>query len=118
MYMYYDFTGYGLVIIGAIITLASQIYLNNRYNKYSKINCKSNISGVEVARKILDANCLSDVHVTEVKGILSDHYDPRRKVVRLSKNIFHETTIAAISVAAHECGHAIQHKDQRTNLMK
>ena len=111
MYMYYDLTGYGLIIIATIITLAAQFYLNSKYNKYSKINCKSNLSGVEVARKILDANGLNDVHVTEVKGMLSDHYDPKRKVVRLSKDIFHGTSIASVSVAAHECGHAIQHKE-------
>lgn len=111
MYMFYDMTGYGLIIIATIITLAAQIYLNSKYSKYSQINCKSNLSGVEVARKILDDNGLNDVHVTEVKGMLSDHYDPKRKVVRLSKDIFHGTSIAAVSVAAHECGHAIQHKD-------
>jgi len=110
MFMY-DLTGYGLIIIATIITLAAQFYLNSKYNKYSKINCKSDLSGVEVARKILDANGLTDVHVTEVKGILSDRYDPKRKVVRLSKDIFHGTSIASVSVAAHECGHAIQHKD-------
>lgn len=111
MYMYYDLTGYGLIIIATIITLAAQFYLNSKYNKYSKLNCKSNLSGVEVARKILDENGLSDVHVTEVKGMLSDHYDPKRKVVRLSHDIFHGTSIASVSVAAHECGHAIQHKE-------
>lgn len=111
MYGFYDMTGYGLIIIATIITLAAQIYLNSKYSKYSKINCKSNLSGVEVARKILDANGLNDVHITEVKGMLSDHYDPKRKVVRLSHDIFHGTSIASVSVAAHECGHAIQHKD-------
>lgn len=111
MYMTYDLTGYGLIIIATIITLAAQFYLNSKYNKYSKINCKSDLSGVEVARKILDENGLTDVHVTEVKGMLSDHYDPRRKVVRLSSDIFHGTSIASVSVAAHECGHAIQHKE-------
>ena len=110
MFMY-DLTGYGLIIIATIITLAAQFYLNSKYNKYSKINCKSDLCGVEVARKILDANGLTDVHVTEVKGMLSDHYDPRRKVVRLSSDIFHGTSIASVSVAAHECGHAIQHKE-------
>mgnify|MGYP003301663158 FL=1 len=111
MYMYYDLTGYGLIIIATIITLAAQFYLNSKYSKYSKINCKSDLTGVEVARKILDANGLNDVHVTEVKGMLSDHYDPKRKVVRLSHDIFHGTSIASVSVAAHECGHAIQHKE-------
>lgn len=69
------------------------------------------MSGCEVARMILDKNGLKDIYVVETNGILSDHYDPRRKVVRLSKEIFHGTTVAAASVAAHEVGHALQDKD-------
>ena len=111
MYYLYDYTGYGLVIIGAIITLVAQFLVNNRYNKYKKINSEKGLTGVEVARQILDENGLQEVHVTETSGLLSDHYDPIRKVVRLSHDVFHGTSIASISVAAHECGHAIQHKD-------
>lgn len=111
MYYGYDMIGYGLVIIGAIITLAAQFFLNSRYNKYKNIRSNEGMTGCEVARKILDDNGLSDVYVTEVSGTLSDHYDPTRKVVRLSKDIFHGSSIASISVAAHECGHAVQHKE-------
>lgn len=112
-YMYYgfDLVGYALVLLGTVITLAAQSFVNNRYRKYQQIRNKKGITGVEVARRILDENGLSDIYVTETKGILSDHYDPNRKVVRLSKNIFHGDSIAAASVAAHECGHAIQHKE-------
>lgn len=110
-YYFYDLTGYGLVIIGTIITLVAQFYVNNRYKKYSKIETESGLTGFEVARKILDENGLTDIYVTETSGVLSDHYDPSRKVVRLSKEVFHGSTIAANSIAAHECGHAIQHKE-------
>jgi len=110
-YYFYDLTGYGLVIIGTIITLVAQFYVNNRYKKYSKIETESGLTGFEVARKILDENGLTDIYVTETSGVLSDHYDPSRKVVRLSKDVFHGSTIAANSIAAHECGHAIQHKE-------
>lgn len=111
MYYLFDYTGYGLVILGTIITLVAQFLVNNRYNKYKKIDTSKGITGVEVARQILDENGLQDVHVTETRGLLSDHYDPTRKVVRLSHDVFHGTSIASVSVAAHECGHAIQHKE-------
>lgn len=110
-YYGFDFVGYGLVILGTIITLAAQFFINNRYGKYKNIENEKKLTGVEVARKILDANGLEEIYVTETKGVLSDHYDPNRKVIRLSKDIFHGTSIAAASVAAHECGHAIQHKE-------
>lgn len=110
-YIGFDYTGYGLIIIGAIITLIAQFYINSKYGKYKKISTSKGLTGVEVARQILDENGLTEIYVTETKGILSDHYDPNRKVVRLSKEVFHGNSIAAVSVAAHECGHAIQHKD-------
>ncbi len=110
-FYYYDSLGYIFVIIGAIIALAAEFYVNNRFSKYKNIKNKSGLTGVEVARRILDEAGLNDVYVTEVDGILSDHYDPNRKVVRLSHDIFHGNTIASSSVAAHECGHAIQDKE-------
>ena len=100
-----------LLLIGFIITIAAQIYVNSSYKKYRKISNEKGISGFEVAKSILDSHGLSDIYVTEVKGNLSDHYDPSRKVVRLSSDIFHGTTIASASVAAHEVGHAIQDKE-------
>lgn len=110
-YYSYDLIGYGLVLIGVVITLIAQSFVNSRYKKYQKVNNKKGLSGQEVARMILDESGLSDVYVTEVKGVLSDHYDPNRKVVRLSTDIFHGESIAAASVAAHEVGHAIQDKE-------
>lgn len=100
-----------LSVIAVIIVIWAQSNINSAYRKYQKRNTNRGLSGQEVARKILDANGLSDIYVVETKGDLSDHYDPSLRVVRLSSNIFHGTSIASISVAAHECGHAIQDKD-------
>ncbi len=109
-YYGFDYT-YVLVIIGFLITLFAQIYVKSSYSKYKKINTKSGLDGFEVARRILDQNGLKNIDVIEVQGELTDHYDPSRKVVRLSTDIFHGNTIAASSVAAHECGHAVQDKE-------
>ena len=97
-----------------IIPVIAQINISISYSKYKKINNSKGLSGFEVARKILDANGLEDIYVVETGGNLSDHYDPSRKVIKLSKDIFNGDTIAAASVAAHECGHAIQDKDNYT----
>ena len=109
-YYGYDPT-YILVIIGFLITLIAQIFVNSSYKKYKKVNVKSGLKGFEVARKMLDSNGLTNVKIEEVKGELTDHYDPSSKVVRLSTDIYHGSTIASSSVAAHECGHAIQDKE-------
>lgn len=100
-----------IAIIGFIIVLWAQMKIKSSYNKYKNIRNDNNLSGVEVARKILDANDLSEIYVVKVSGELTDHYDPKRKVIRLSKDIFDGTSIAAVSVAAHEVGHAIQDKE-------
>lgn len=106
-----------LIILGIIlIPIIAQIYISSNYANYSKIENKKNITGFEVARKILDKNGLDKIHIVEVKGNLTDHYDPTYKVVRLSTSIFHGSSIAALSVAAHECGHAIQDKDNYSFL--
>lgn len=97
-----------LLLIGFVITIAAQIYVNSSYKKYRKVSNEKGLSGFEVAKTILESKGFADVYVTEVKGNLSDHYDPSRKVVRLSTDIFHGTTIASASVAAHEVGHVIQ----------
>lgn len=113
---YESFLTWGLFIIGFLVVVWAQNRINSAYRRYSKKLNQQKISGVEVARKILDANGLNNVYVVEVKGELSDHYDPNSKVVRLSHNIFHGETIASISVAAHECGHAIQDKENYTPM--
>ena len=102
---------WGLFILGIIVVLWAQFNINSNYKKFSKIKVKSGLSGQEVARRILDANGLQNIHIVETQGELSDHYDPRRKVIRLSRSIFHEDSISSVGVAAHECGHAIQDKE-------
>ena len=111
MYYYgFDYT-YVLVLIGFLITFIAQMIVKSSYSKYKKVNTKSGLDGFEVARRILDQNGLNNIDIVEVQGDLTDHYDPSRKVVRLSSDIFHGKSIAASSVAAHECGHAVQDKE-------
>jgi len=110
-YGFYDALGYLFITMAAVITLAAQVFVNSRYNKYKGVKSKKGLTGQEVARLILDKHGLDDIYVTEVSGVLSDHYDPNRKVVRLSNDIFHGDSISSISVAAHEVGHAIQDKE-------
>ena len=99
-------------IVGTLlITGGAQAYISVNYRKYKQISVKSRKSGYDVAREILDKNGLSKVLIVETQGELTDHYDPSKKVVKLSHDIYHGETIAAVSVASHECGHAIQDKN-------
>ena len=100
-----------LSLIGFIIVIYAQIKVNLSYAKTSKIKSNKGLSGQEVARKILDSNGLNNIHIVEVQGKLTDHYDPSRKVLRLSHDVFNGDSIASVSVAAHECGHAIQYHE-------
>src|SRR5690554_9408 len=86
--------------------------VRSTYNKYSKVPNSSGMTGRDVARLILQENGLFDVRIEETKGVLSDHYDPRQKVVRLSSDNYHGTSQAAAAVAAHEVGHAIQDAEE------
>ncbi|WP_164218924.1 zinc metallopeptidase [Virgibacillus sp. YIM 98842] len=95
-----------------IIPLWAQSKVKSAYSKYSKKSTSSQMTGAQVARKILDDNGLYDVQIEEVKGQLTDHYDPRKKVIRLSKGIFHGRSMASSAVAAHEVGHAIQDEQE------
>lgn len=112
--MDYYVISYGITFLALIITLGAQFFVNFSYKKYSKVGNMKKISGMEVARMILDKNGLKDVYVVETKGMLTDHYDPMRKVVRLSSEIYHKNSVGAVAVAAHECGHAIQDRDKYT----
>jgi Zn-dependent membrane protease YugP len=96
------------LILGALISGAAAIWVRSSYSKYSKQMSASGLTGAQTARMILDRNNLTNVRVEPVAGQLTDHYDPRVKVVRLSEGNFSKPSIAAVSVAAHECGHAIQ----------
>ena len=103
-----------LAIIVILIPLIAQIGVSSNYQKYKRVKNTKELTGYDVARKILDENGLGDIYIVETRGELTDHYDPTKKVVRLSSNIYHGKTIAAMSVAAHECGHAIQDKEGYT----
>ncbi len=107
---------YLLTILAFLITITAQVFVNGSYSKTRKIKNKHNLTGEEVARTILDKNGLRNVQIEEVHSTLGDHYDPTTKTVRLSSDIYHNTSIASASVAAHECGHAIQDKDDYTFL--
>ena len=108
MYYYGFDPTYILVIIGIIITMWAQGKMKTTFAKYSRVRSMSGMTGQEVARRILMANGIFDVSVEPVAGQLTDHYDPRSKVVKLSEVIYNSTSVAAVGVAAHECGHAIQ----------
>lgn len=103
---------YGLAGISILITLGAQAFISSNYKKYSKVQNEKGITGEEVARKLLDKHGLTDIKVQQVSGELTDHYDPKGRVIRLSEGIYGKATIAAVSVACHECGHAIQDKNK------
>jgi len=98
-----------LVVPALLISLLAQIGVKGTFNKYSRVGSSNNMTGAEVARYLLKSNGIYDVQVTQVGGNLTDHYDPRQKVLRLSDSTYSSTSVAAIGVAAHETGHAIQH---------
>ncbi|MGB3683519.1 MAG: zinc metallopeptidase [Rubrobacteraceae bacterium] len=99
---------YAVMILGFIISGLAGLWVKSSYSKYSKKMSNSGMTGAQVARAMLDRNGLTNVKVEPVPGQLTDHYDPRSKVVRLSEGNFNQNSIAGVSVAAHEVGHAIQ----------
>lgn len=108
---YFDPT-YILVIIGAVISMIASARVNSTYNKYQRVRSASGMTGAEAAQRILYNAGLSHIRIEHVSGNLTDHYDPSAKVLRLSDSVYGSTSVAAIGVAAHECGHAIQ--DQKS----
>lgn len=107
-YPYIDPT-YLLVIIGALLCMAASANVNMTFSKYSRRSNRSGITGQEAARRILMHAGITDVRIERIGGSLTDHFDPRNRVVRLSDSVYNSTSVAAIGVAAHECGHVIQH---------
>ena len=107
---YFDPT-YILVLIGALLCILASSRVNSTYSKYAKIRSKRGITGAEAAQRILQMSGIHDVQIQHVAGNLTDHYDPSRKVLRLSDTVYGSNSVAAIGVAAHECGHALQHKE-------
>lgn len=109
-YYYYHFDStYILVLIGAILCMLASAKVNSTYAKYAKVRARSGMTGAEAASRILQSAGIYDVRVEQVSGKLTDHYDPRNKVLRLSESTYGASSVAAIGVAAHECGHAVQH---------
>lgn len=100
---------YILVLIGAVICMIASAKLKSTYSKYSRIRSMSGITGAETAQRILYSQGIRDVPVEHIAGDLTDHYDPRSRVLRLSDTTYGDTSVAAVGVAAHECGHAVQH---------
>jgi Zn-dependent membrane protease YugP len=107
-YYYWDPT-YILVVIGAVICMIASARVKGTFNKYSQLRSMSGMNGAQVAQRVLQAAGIYDVQVRHVSGSLTDHYDPRTKTVNLSDSVYNATSVAALGVAAHECGHAIQH---------
>jgi Zn-dependent membrane protease YugP len=108
---WYGFDYYYLVLIvpAIIISLIAQMRVTSTFSKFSRVSNTRGLTGADVARRILDANGLTNVVIEHVRGNLTDHYDPRSRVLRLSDSVFSSRSVAALGVAAHECGHAIQH---------
>lgn len=106
--MFFDWT-YILVLIGAVICMIASANVKSTYKRFSTYRSMTNMTGAQVAERLLRSAGLNDVRVGQVRGELSDHYNPATKVVNLSDSVYGSTSVAAIGVAAHECGHAIQH---------
>lgn len=111
-YYYYsmDWT-YLLVIIGAVLSMIASARVNSTFSKYARVRSMTGLTGAEAAQRILQYNGIYDVQIRQVSGSLTDHYDPRNKTLNLSDSVYGMCSVAAVGVAAHECGHAIQHKE-------
>ena len=110
-YGYYMDPTYFLVLAGAILCMAASFKVKSTYKKYVRVQSLSGLTGAEAAAKILSYSGIRDVSIERVRGELTDHFDPKSKVVRLSDSTYGSTSVAAIGVAAHECGHVLQHQE-------
>lgn len=112
------YSSYLIFVLPALLFAGyAQMKINRTFSKYLKVNSNTGLTGQQAARMILDRNGLYDVQIESVAGNLTDHYDPRTRILRLSRNVYGGSSIAAMSVAAHEVGHAIQHSDGYFPLM-
>jgi hypothetical protein len=105
-----------LALPGLLLGLWAQARVKGTYSRYAQVRTFRNMTGAEVARHLLDTEGLYDVQVEETRGFLSDHYDPRGRVLRLSPDVYHTPSVAAAGIAAHEMGHAMQHANRYTPL--
>lgn len=108
-YSYWDPT-YWLVVIGAVICMIASARVKSTYAKYSQVRSASGLTGAQTAERILRLAGIYDVSIQHVSGNLTDHYDPKSKILRLSDSVYGSASVAAVGVAAHECGHAVQHQ--------
>lgn len=115
-YSYYFDPTYMLVLIGAVLSMWASFKVKSTFDKYSRERSSAGMTGAQAAETILRNNGIYDVRVERVNGNLTDHYDPRTKVVRLSDSVYNSASVAAIGVAAHECGHVIQHHENYAPL--
>lgn len=116
-YGYYGFDWtYLLLVIGMLLSLLASAKLKSTFARYKRVRSASGLTGEEAARRILYSAGITDVQVRPIAGSLTDHYDPRTKTVNLSQDIYGQTSLAAVGVAAHECGHAIQHATEYAPL--
>ena len=100
---------YLLVLAGAVLSMLASAKVKSTYARYARVGSRTGMTGADAARRILDSQGIYDVSVQQVAGELTDHYDPSAKVLRLSSSTYGSTSVAALGVAAHECGHAVQH---------
>ena len=107
--IWYDSTFLIFIVPALILGLIAQAVVKGRFNQYSQVRTMRGLTGAQVARQILDTNGLSGVNIEEAQGFLSDHYDPRTRTLQLSPQVARSPSIAAVGVAAHETGHALQH---------
>ncbi|MDL2287154.1 zinc metallopeptidase [Eubacteriales bacterium OttesenSCG-928-G02] len=114
--MYFDWTYIVIVLPMVIFSLIASARVNSTFNKYEKVLSKKGLTGREAARMVLDNNGLSYINIEKVNGKLTDHYDPKANVIRLSESVYSSTSTAAIGVAAHEAGHAVQHSQGYTPM--
>ena len=109
LYGYYFDPTYVLIVIGMVICMAASAHVNSTFRKYSKYRSNSGLTGAQAAKMILESQGIYDVTIQHIGGDLTDNYNPSNKVLSLSDATYNQTNVAAIGVAAHECGHAMQH---------
>lgn len=109
-YGYYFDPTYILVLIGVVISMIASARVKSTFQKYSRMRSRTNLTGAQAAQRVLNSAGIHDVTIRHVSGDLTDHYDPRNKTLNLSDPVYGSASVAAVGVAAHECGHAIQHQ--------
>ena len=110
-WIFYDWTFWAFVVPGILLGIWADLKVRSAYAKYSKVRVAKGVTGYDAARAILNANGLYDVRIEKIGGTMTDHFDPRENVVRLSAAVYDGATVAAVGIASHECGHAVQYAE-------